>query len=341
MIQNYINHVVLVLDASSSMHSHRADLVRVADSQIEYLARRSKELDQETRVTVYTFASANRISCLVYDKDVLRLPSIASLYRPNGMTALVDATLQSMEELAETAQRYGDHSFLIFVLTDGQENASRRSAVTLAHQLKVLPENWTVAVLVPNQLAKHEARQFGFPKDNIAIWDPQAAKGVEEAGETIRRATDNFMAGRARGVRGSRTLFTTGADVVNDATVKSALAPLSDRDYDTIRVHVDGAEIRPFVESRGLNYRIGKCFYQLVRSPRKASEKVQPQKQIVVREKRTGRLYSGPNARQILGLPDNAEVRVRPDHNAEYDVFIQSTSVNRHLVMGTDLIVMR
>lgn len=341
MNQNYINHVVLVLDASMSMRSNRSDLIRVADSQIKYLARRSQELDQETRVTVYSFSDAHDISCLVYDKDVLRLPSIASLYHMGGMTALVDATLKSMEELAETPQRYGDHSFLIFVLTDGQENASRRSSGVLAGRLNQLPDNWTVAVLVPDQLSKREAQQFGFPRDNIAIWDPQGAHGVEEAGETIRRATDSFMDGRTRGVRGSRAIFSTGSDVVNDVTVKSTLTPLNGSEYDVIRVHQDGAEIRDFVQSRGLDYKIGSCFYQLVRTDKKASEKVQPQKQIIVREKATGNLYSGSAARSLLGLPDNVEVRVKPGDNDKYDIFIQSTSINRHVVLGTDLVVMR
>lgn len=341
MSQNYINHVVLVLDASLSMRSRRSDLIRVADSQIKYLARRSQELDQETRVTVYSFSDSRDISCLVYDKDVLRLPSIAQMYTVGGMTALIDATLRSMVELAETPQRYGDHSFLIFVLTDGQENASRNSSGMLSQKMNALPDNWTVAVLVPDQMGKREAQLFGFPRDNIAIWDPEGASGVEEAGETIRRATDSFMDGRVRGVRGSRAIFSTGSDVINDATVKSALTPLNGSEYDIIRVHADGAEIRSFVESRGLNYRIGSCFYQLVRTDRKASEKVQPQKQILVREKATGSLYSGSAARNLLGLPNDVEARVKPGENDKYDIFVQSTSVNRHVVLGTDLIVIR
>ncbi|CAM5271568.1 hypothetical protein SDIAM26S_05691 [Streptomyces diastaticus subsp. diastaticus] len=51
------------------------------------------------------------------------MPSLKQLYRVGGMTALLAATLTSQRELAQTAQLYGDHSFLTFVLTDGQENA--------------------------------------------------------------------------------------------------------------------------------------------------------------------------------------------------------------------------
>jgi hypothetical protein len=34
-------------------------------------------------------------------------------------------------------------------------------------------------------------------------------------------------------------------------------------------------------------------------------------------------------------------VRVKPDINPEYDVFVQSTSVNRKLIRDTDVLVLR
>lgn len=122
--QNYINHVALVLDASSSMSHLSRKVVEVADQQIAHLARRSRELDQETRVTVYVFADT--VECVIYDKDVLQMPSLEQLYRVGGMTALLAAALKSQREPAQTAQLYGDHSFLTFRLPDRQENASTR-----------------------------------------------------------------------------------------------------------------------------------------------------------------------------------------------------------------------
>lgn len=331
---NYINHVVLVLDASSSMNPHARDLVRVADGQVKYLARRSQELDQETRVSIYSFA--NDVRCLIYDKDVLRLPSIQSLYRPQGMTALVDATIKSLDDLSQTATLYGDHAFLAFVLTDGQENRSRNSARTLVTKLNNLPANWTVACLVPDQRSVFEAKGFGFPPDNIAVWDAQSAAGVAEVGETIRRATDNFMDARSKGgFTGTRNLFSTGLDAVNANTVRSTLTPLQQNAYDIIPVHED-SPIREYIYSRGLDYVIGKGFYQLTKT-----ENIQAQKQIAIREKSTGKVYWGDAARDLLGLPRNMAVRVKPNLNPEYDVFVQSTSVNRKLIRNTDVLVMR
>ncbi|MFF7177997.1 vWA domain-containing protein [Streptomyces sp. NPDC008121] len=339
--QNYINHVALVLDASSSMSHLSRKVVEVADQQIEYLARRSRELDQETRVTVYVFADT--VECVIYDKDVLRMPSLKQLYRVGGMTALLAAALKSQRELAQTAQLYGDHSFLTFVLTDGQENASHRCpdapatdpralVAAVAEMAATQEQNWTLAVLVPDQMGKREAMQCGFPKDNIAIWDATSTQGLEEAGQVIREATEKFMVGRTKGIRGSRAVFTTGAETVNQDTIKAAgLTPVDPSAYQLIPVTRDTA-IRDWVVESGHTYRSGSAFYQLNKS-----EKVQARKQIAVLEKKTDQVYTGPEARTLLGLPD-AEVRLKPDHNDDFTIFVQSTSVNRKLTPHTRLL---
>ncbi|AZM77352.1 VWA domain-containing protein [Streptomyces sp. G3] len=341
--QNYINHVALVLDASSSMSRLSQKVVEVADQQIAYLARRSQELDQETRVTVYVFA--DRVQCVIYDKDVLRMPSLKQMYRVGGMTALLAATLKSQHELAQTAQLYGDHSFLTFVLTDGQENVSHRCpdaptkdpralVQAVSSMIETQEDNWTLAVLVPDQMGKREAMQYGFPKDNIAIWDATSTQGLEEAGQVIQEATEKFMVGRTKGIRGSRAVFSTGADTVNKDTIKAAgLTPVESSKYRLIDVTRDVA-IREWVVESGHTYRTGGAFYQLSKS-----EKVQPKKQISVLEKKTDKIYTGPEARALLGLPD-VEVRVKPDHNDDFTIFVQSTSVNRKLVANTRLLLM-
>lgn len=341
--QNYINHVALVLDASSSMSHLSSKVVEVADQQIAYLARRSGELDQETRVTVYVFA--DKVECVIYDKDVLRMPSLKQLYRAGGMTALLAAALKSQQELAQTAQLYGDHSFLTFVLTDGQENASHRCpgaparnprelVAAVAEMIATQEDNWTLAVLVPDQMGKREAMQCGFPKENIAVWDATSTQGLEEAGQVIKEATEKFMVGRAKGIRGSRAVFSTGVEAVNKDTIEAAgLTPVDPSQYHLIAVARDAA-IRDWVLESGHAYRTGGAFYQLSKT-----EKIQARKQIAVLEKKTDRVYTGPEARTLLGLP-SAEARVKPDHNDEFTIFVQSTSVNRKLVSNTRLLLM-
>ncbi len=329
---NYINHIALVLDGSGSMMGHQASVVRVAKSLLDHLAVRSKEMDQETRVTVYSFDS--RVECTMYDRDVLRLPDVAKLYHVGGgMTALVDATMQSQLDLAKTAQLYGDHAFLTYVLTDGQENNSRKFGGTdLKQYLDRMPENWTIGAFVPDAQGVFEAKRFGFPAGNISVWDTTSSQGVEQVGKLIRDTADAYMTARASGVRGTRSLFSTGADAVNKATV-AKLTPMPVGSYFLVPVPSD-AVIKEFVESTGNQYKIGRAFYELMKT-----ETIQGNKALAVVDKKTAKVFTGDQVRGIIGLSDRNE-RVKPNHNPDYKIFVQSTSVNRKLIAGTQVLIL-
>lgn len=325
--QKLINHVALVLDASSSMTYHSSKLVAVADEQIKHLAFRSEELGQETRVSVYTFNQ--RVECVIFDMDVMRLPSIKDLYRANGMTALVDATIKSQKDLATTSQIYGDHAFLTFVLTDGIENASKTSWRDLASHING-SDNWTVGFLVPNSDGVTYLTRIGIDVGHISVWDATSANGIIDSFSTIRTVTENFMVGRATGQRGLRNnMFSTGVDAVNASTVKS-LVPLTG--FKKYNVLAD-TRIDVFVTSMLGIYVPGNTYYQLVKR-----EIIQPQKKILVLDKRTGKVYGGPDARGLIGLP-NEKVKVSPDDNPDYEIYVQSTSLNRILRKGTSILV--
>lgn len=328
---NYINHVAIVADASSSMARHAHQVVQVVDGQNKYLASRSTDMNQETRATVYAFNYTTE--CLYYDMDVLRLPSIKGEYHPTGMTALVDATLQAIDDLEKTAQLYGDHAFLLFIITDGIENNSKRHRDVLIERIKNLPENWTVAFLVPDQRGVFDTKSLGIPAGNIAIWDINA--DFSEVGHTVRQATDTFMTGRASGIRGTRSLFSTAPEAVNKQTISAAgLTPVPVDKYMITHV-LEKCEARTWVQEQcGRPFVLGNVFYPLTKS-----EKIQPQKKLAVMDKKTKRVYQGDGIRDLLGLP-LMEVRVKPDHNPDYLIYVQSTAPNRHVHPGWDLLLM-
>ncbi|GAA3109734.1 hypothetical protein GCM10020254_64670 [Streptomyces goshikiensis] len=221
-IQHKVNHVALVVDSSGSMHQHQSQLIRVVDEFVAGLKAESDSLGHETRISLYSFD--HRVENLVWDMDVKHLPSMRGLYKVNnGATALIEASLKSLEDLGHIWEEYGEHSFLQIVVTDGEENASggdRRHdgdmtvlgpwLDKIAAKMGALPEHWTSAILVPNSLAKRTAQNYGFPAGNIAIWDADSKEGVEEAIGTVRAAATSFLRGREKGVRGTKSLFAVG-----------------------------------------------------------------------------------------------------------------------------------
>jgi hypothetical protein len=328
---NKINHVTLVLDTSASMRGREGEVVTATDALIQFLARRSQELDQETRITVYLFDMD--ADCVIYDKDVLRMPSLLDVYHATGpATNLLGATIKAVDESKDISERYGDHAFLFYVFTDGHENAHRHTPQDLLRRVAVAPDNHTLAILVPDASSARSAESFGFPRENIHIWD--TSKGIEEVGKEIVRTTETFYQARAAGIRSTKNLFTMNLGNLTAQSVKSKLTPLRSGEYAyyTVKKKSPIAQFVAFYEGQ---YVKGMSFYELTKP-----ETVQAGKAVAIMDEDTGKVYVGHAARHMLGLPDY-EVRVQPGEHKKYKIFVQSTSVNRNLVPGSSILVMR
>lgn len=327
MYQHYVNHISLIVDKSSSMSSQRGEVVRVFDKELEYLKQRSIDLDQETRISIYLFADTPEI--LTFDMDVMRFKSLAGHYTPYGNTALIDAVLRSVEDNKQLPQIHGDHAFLQYVITDGQENRSKATSNDLRAVLNRLPENWTTACLVPDSRSKFEAKKFGFDEDAIAVWDTTKVNAIESVGRQFSSTLDNYMTMRSHGVRGTRSLFALDTS----GLVKSKLDEVSPWSYQVYRVDYE-APIKEYVERISKKpYRLGAAFYQPVKKVT-----IQDYKDILVQDVKTQKVYEGDNLRKLLGLPDGT-VDVDPGDHRDWRIFVQSTSTNRKLFADTYLLV--
>jgi hypothetical protein len=332
-ITDLINHAIIVIDGSGSMGHLQDKVVKVADELVATLAKKSKETDQETRVSLYVFEQQGDIKCWAYDKDVLRMPSLKGKYRTVGGTPLIDATILAIEDLQKTATLYGDHAFLAYVITDGQENASSNKPADLKKLLNSLADNWTVACFVPNASDKRSAEAFGFPPENVQIWETNE-KGLQTVQETITRSVNSYYTMRSTGVRGSKNLFSLDLSKVTASKVASKLTPLHFGQYRLYDVTTK-QRIDSFVEDKtGRAYRLGEAYYQLM-----VPVKVQPSKAVCLWDRKTKKLYTGDAARKLLGLP-NHEVKLEPAATPDFDIFIQSTSVNRNVLPGQKIVVL-
>ena len=88
--------------------------------------------------------------------------------------------------------------------------------------------------------------------------------------------------------------------------------------------------IKAFVLENGLTFKIGRGFYEFTKT-----ETIQGHKEIVLMDRATGDLFEGEAAREMLGLPVGATVRIKPSNLEKYVVFVQSTSANRKLIGKT------
>lgn len=118
---------------------------------------------------------------------------------------------------------------------------------------------------------------------------------------------------------------------------KSTLVTFKDVDLEAVDpgrfqlLHVDRRiPIKAFVAETGATFKVGRGFYQFTKT-----EEIQERKEVVLRDKVSGDMWTGAKAREMIGLPYGTRDTLKPVFLKDYDVFVQSTSANRVLMPGT------
>lgn len=115
----------------------------------------------------------------------------------------------------------------------------------------------------------------------------------------------------------------------DDSFTTSHLNPVSAGRFQVLDID-QNISIKNFVLENGLTFKKGRGFYEFTKT-----ETIQAKKEIILMDRKTGDLFAGDCVRDMLGLPQNTKVRIKPTHLSEYTVFVQSTSYNRKLIADT------
>lgn len=253
-----------------------------------------------------------------------------------GGTPLYDGIADMIDLLLSLPDATEPHvSFLVMVTTDGEECSSRKySLTTIRTKLEPLLRDprWTFVFRIPNG-QEHLIQQLGIPQGNIQGWETSVA-GMAAATQQTTASIDNYITTRAAGKAGSSSFF-SDVSKVNLAALdaldpkKFSLYTVGSQPTDT-----DGMQIRDFILKRRTKYLKGAAFFQFVKS----EAKVGYEKQVLIRDRATGKVFQGAQARTMIGLPSGQNARVHPGMHDKYDIFIQSSSINRKLPMGSGVI---
>lgn len=335
-------YVGFVRDHSASMRSLGAAAARDYNGVAVAVTQGALNNDVDTIVSVVEcgYEATSQARFIIRNSSVLALSDIRPQdYTTNGRgTPLLDAVgmlIKAFKAMPDANDV--ETSFLIMATTDGDENCSLAwSWQTLQNEMRKLQatDRWTFTFRVPRGYARNLASR-GIPAANIMEWE-QTEQGMERARVETQAAINTFYEGKAAAVgqsfrstsfyAGTEHLKTKDVEKLQDITTQVTVWDV-DRNW-------DGMQIREFIETQtNVTMQLGEAYYELAK-PEKA---VQDHKKIVIRNKVTGRLYSGPNVRSLLGLPTNGTVAIHPGDQPTFDVFIQSTSNNRKLYAGTQV----
>ena len=265
-------------------------------------------------------------------------PLLVTDLNPTGMTPLFDSVYRAIKKLEELDDGKPDTSFVVSVVTDGQENQSVDPGVPTTLRLieeKTATDRWTFTFLVPEHKEDWFAQRFNVPRGNVQGWDTKTARGTKEAGIVTSVAYRSFFKEKTATGAGKKMSSKSFYSSTADLTVRDARSALSEitKQVEFIIASQEG-QIRQVVLSEGLEWIKGAAFYQLI----KTEKKVQDYKLVALRVKTSGKVYCGQDARDMLGIGGAlGTVRLVPGDHGKFDVFIQSTSVNRKIPAGTEV----
>lgn len=351
-----VNNVIILLDNSPSMVPFVDQVRELANEWIgsTKLGARTSE-NTDNYLTVATFSGYsniygnNNLAKLDFNTLAARqFPEAVQLVGDNydatgDGTAIIDALTRAISNSSNWNFQYNVISTLIILITDGEDNQSRSTGSQLKTLLSLSPDV-SIAILCPPGHTNTTHHMLGIPKNNIAEWE-QSKQGIIKATELGNRAIGNYYSTRAAGQTTSSTLFLEPK--LTSKKLDSNLEEVTNQFLGlAVPNSLSGWEISTFVQHRiasniktkrkiGSQYIVGNAYYQLVKP-----ETIQSQKDILIEDTQTGKLYTGDLARKLVGLPSaqaGTKVKANADRANRYQIYIRSTSTNRKLVGNTTL----
>jgi len=329
-------HIAFCIDESGSVKSIVKPLVDAYNKCM--IGIRDAVLDEGQEASMTAFAFGDRVlkhRMLYSGEQVQTVKALKHTdLNPSGMTPLFDSVYRAINKLDELDDKKPDTTFIVNVITDGFENDSHDPGVTASINLikqRTGTDRWSFTFLIPNGFGDKFASVYGIPRGNIQEWDASSAIGTETAFVTNAAAFKGYFKGKSAGVMSTRSFYSD----ISDLTVRKTRSTLSEI-TNQVQFVMAGrdAQIRDIILDHGFEWIKGAAFYQLV----KTEKRVHDYKLVALRVKTSGKVYCGQEARNMLGIGGAVgTVRLVPGDHGKFDVFIQSTSVNRKIPRGTEV----
>ena len=179
------DELVLIIDKSGSMDAIKEDAIGGFNAFLE----QQRTIDREADVTFALFDDRYQ---LVHDgKDIRDVGDLTEeTYQPSGMTALLDAVGRTVDRVGQRLDSLEDgqkpDNVIVFILTDGKENASSDYGKDKVKEMIEHQESkysWEFIYGGANHDAFAEAGGLGIKNKNTFHFEA-TGKGTRDAYET-------------------------------------------------------------------------------------------------------------------------------------------------------------
>jgi len=214
-------HVCCILDTSGSMRPFSKGTLTAVNTLIENQQKDQQKLTLE--VGLGEEKPVMKFSACYFALD--RQPFLSAVpiedvkpidkYECEGTTALTDAIAETIADLESKVEK--DEKVLLYIFTDGQENASRKHKTEDVRKLvkRKQEEGWEVTFLGANQDASEEGGKYSIPTTSCINFE-QSHTGISEVFENINM----HMSYSKRGVSSSISVGSKRSREDDDSWVK-------------------------------------------------------------------------------------------------------------------------
>lgn len=202
-------HIAFVLDESGSMGHIRSPIIDAFNEQLESLKDNVDKLGHTT-ATLVTFSGQSYmdgddeypVRVVVNSEPVENIAELdEELYQPGGRTPMYDAISRAIDALEPHDDGGEDTAFLVIVITDGKENASKHiDGETIRSRISDRWDTgrWSFAYVGAEQDADRVIEELGIEPGNTTTFDA-SERGVNTMSAAMADSTSTYSEMRASG----------------------------------------------------------------------------------------------------------------------------------------------
>ena len=187
---------LIILDESGSMYCVWAQTISNCNETLQTIFSAQKEFyaTQDHFISIYTFQDAGPLKSryLLRNRPIAEARMLtAKDYRPNGCTPLYDAVGETLTDLEAVAETHDDAVASVTIITDGEENSSRRySGSDVAKIISRLKEKgWNFNIIGANIDVESLAKDLHI--DNTLKWE-QTQEGTSSMGKKLNESQRSY-----------------------------------------------------------------------------------------------------------------------------------------------------
>lgn len=202
------NRIAILLDRSSSMGSIRKEAVEMFNQQIVAIRKNNKRMD--TTVSLFTFSTVADEPA-VFNRPLKEMKKLKYQdYNPSGSTAMYDSMGLAIDKLTSLPEMTDPNcSFLMIVVTDGEENASRLfNGQRIADRIQLLQKTgkWTFTFCGANIDVEKMGSQLNLHRGNVMSYQASSV-GTAFMSASNASGMEGFLRSRACGASAVQSFY--------------------------------------------------------------------------------------------------------------------------------------